>query len=211
MKKWLILVPVILLTACAYSPIYTGKKQYNGSRFMLMTSPQHTLSYFVDSMTEDLLASNTSVTAQTPIAIASFVDLQNLDATNWLGNTVSEGFINQFQQRGFKVIDFKTTGSIQVTKEGDFVLSRDWKELSKEQQIQYIVTGTMVRQDDGVLVNARVIGLQSRIVVATAEGFLPADRIGRDLDTLDAMRTKDGVIIRSNPHINNPNTVILRP
>ncbi|MFC3022393.1 FlgO family outer membrane protein [Vibrio zhugei] len=211
MKKWLILVPVILLTACAYSPIYTGKKQYNGSRFMLMTSPQHTLSYFVESMTEDLLESNTSVTAQTPIAIASFVDLQNLDATNWLGNTVSEGFINQFQQRGFKVIDFKTTGSIQVTGEGDFVLSRDWKELSKEQQIQYIVTGTMVRQDDGVLVNARVIGLQSRIVVATAEGFLPADRIGRDLDTLDSMRTKDGVIIRSNPHISNPNTVILRP
>ncbi|SJL82279.1 FlgO family outer membrane protein [Vibrio palustris] len=210
MKKWLTLVPVLFLTACAYSPIYTGKEQYSGSRFMLMTSPQHTLSYFVGSMTEDLIESNTSVTAQTPIAVTSFVDLQNLDATNWLGNSVSEGFINQFQQRGFKVVDFKTTGSIQVTQEGDFALSRDWKELSKEQQVQYVVTGTMVRQNDGVLVNARVIGLQSRIVVATAEGFLPADRIGRDLDTLDSMRTKDGVLIRSNPNIIRRDTIILR-
>ena len=211
MKKWLFLVPVMFLTACAYAPIYNGKEPYTGSQFMLMESPRHTLDFFVEGLTEELVESNTSVSARTPIAVTSFVDLQNMDATNWLGNTVSEGFIYQFQRRGFKVVDYKTTGSIQVTSQGDFAFSRDWKDLAKEQDIEYVLTGTMLRQEGGVLVNARVVGMQSRIVVASAQGFLPADRIGRDLDTLNSIRTQDGVLIRSDPTIRQPYTVILRP
>ncbi|MBW3696339.1 hypothetical protein EK599_11605 [Vibrio sp. T187] len=211
MKKWFVVVTMMLLTSCAYSPIYNGKSEYSGSQFMLMDSPRHTMDFFVESMTEDLILSNTSVSARTPIAITSFVDLQNMDATNWLGNSVSEGFIHQFQRRGFKVVDFKTTGSIQVTNQGDFALSRDWKDLAQEQDVQYVLTGTMLRQEGGVLVNARVVGMQTRVVVATAQGFLPADRIGRDLDTLNSIRTQDGVIIRSDPTLTQPYTVILRP
>ncbi len=211
MKKWLPLVPAVFLTACAYAPIYNGKEPYTGSQFMLMESPRHTLDFFVEGLTEDLMLSNTSMTSRNPIAVTSFVDLQNMDTTNWLGNSVSEGFIHQFQRRGFQVVDYKTTGTIQVTQQGDFAFSRDWKDLSQEQAIQYVLTGTMLRQDGGVLINARVVGLQSRIVVATAQGFLPADRIGRDLDTLNNMRTQDGVLIRSDPRSQQPNTVILRP
>lgn len=210
MKQWLILVPALLMAGCM-APIYNGKQQYSGAQFMLKESPKHTMDFFVESMTEDLILSNTSITARTPIAITSFVDLQNMDSTNWLGNSISEGFIHQFQARGFKVVDFKTTGDIQVTQQGDFAFSRSWKDLAKEQDIQYVLTGTMLRQEGGVLFNARVVGMQSRIVVATAQGFLPADRIGRDLDTLNAMRSKDGVLIRSDPTITQPYTVILRP
>lgn len=202
---------IVLLTSCAYSPIYNGKEPYTGSHFMLVDSPRHTLDFFIESLTDELLVSNTSVSALTPVAITSFVDLQHLDATNWLGNSVAEGFIYQLQRRGFKIVDYKTTGSIQITHQGDFALSRDWKELSEKQEVQYVLTGTMLRQDGGVLINARVIGIQTRIVVASAQGFLPADRIGRDLDTLNTIRTEDGVIIRSNPTIKQPSTVILRP
>lgn len=211
MKKMLMLAPIFLMTACSMAPIYNGKEQYNGTQFLLMQSPRHTLDYFVQSMTEDLIVSNTSVTARTPIAVTSFVDMQNMDTTNWLGNTVSESFINQFQQRGFKVVDYKTTGSIQVTQQGDFAFSRNWKDLAEQQDIQYVLTGTMLRQDGGVIVNARVVGMKTRIVVATAQAFLPADRIGRDLDTLNTMRTEDGVLIRSDPTMTQPYTVILRP
>lgn len=98
-----------------------------------------------------------------------------------------------------------------MTHQGDFALSRDWKDLAQEQDVQYVLTGTMLRQEGGVLVNARVVGMQTRIVVASAQGFLPADRIGRDLDTLNSIRTQDGVIIRSDPTISQPYTVILRP
>ncbi|MDG3088807.1 FlgO family outer membrane protein [Vibrio hannami] len=209
MKKWFIVATTMLLASCAYSPIYNGKEPYTGSRFMLYENPRHTLDFFVESMTEDLVVTNTSISARTPIAVASFVDLQHMDSTNWLGNTVSEAFIHQLQQRGFKVVDFKTTGSIRVTQQGDFAISRDWNDLMQEQQIQFVLTGTMLRQEGGIIVNARVVGLQSRIVVATAQGFLPADRVGLDLDTMNTIRTQDGLIIRSDPNKSNK-TIILR-
>ncbi|MDN3682088.1 FlgO family outer membrane protein [Vibrio tapetis subsp. quintayensis] len=211
MNKWLVIAMAMLLSSCAFSPIYNGKDTYSGSRFMLMDTPRHTMDFFVESLAEELILSNTSVSARTPIAVTSFVDLQNMDTTNWLGNSVSEGFIHQFQRRGFKVVDFKTTGSIRVTHEGDFAFSRDWKELAEEQDVKYVLTGTMLRQDGGVLINARVVGMQTRIVVATAQGFLPEDRIGRDLETLNSIRTQDGVLIRSDPTLKYPNSIILRP
>ncbi|WED21100.1 FlgO family outer membrane protein [Vibrio sp. JC009] len=210
MKKWFIAAMTMFLASCAYSPIYNGKEPYEGSRFMLYENPRHTLDFFIESMTEDLIVTNTSVSARTPIAVTSFVDVQHMDSTNWLGNSVSEAFIHQLQQRGFKVVDFKTTGSIRVTQQGDFAISRDWSDLMQEQEIQYVLTGTMLRQEGGVIVNARVVGLRSRVVVATAQGFLPADRIGLDLDTMNTIRTQDGLIIRSDPSKTSRNTIILR-
>ncbi len=210
-KIWLLLLLPLVITGCGYSPIYNGKSPYPGSRLMLMENPKHTLDFFIDMLTEELVMSNTAVSQKTPLAVTSFVDLQDMGSTSWLGNTVSEGFIHQLQRRGFRVVDFKTTGSIKVTSDGDFAFSRNWKELSPEQDVQYVLTGTMVRQEGGVIVNARIIGMKSRIVVATAQGFLPSDRIGRDLDTDNSVRQQDGVIIRTNSRTKSSNTIILTP
>ncbi|AZL85492.1 MULTISPECIES: FlgO family outer membrane protein [Aliivibrio] len=211
MRVLVVMLLSMVISACAYSPIYNGKEPFNGSPFMLADTPRHTMDYFIESLTEQLITSNTTLSARSPIAITSFVDLQQMDQTNWLGNSVTEGFIFQLQRRGFKVIDYKTTGNIRVTQQGDFAFSRDWKELVQEQQVDYVLTGTMLRQDGGVLINARIIGMQTRVVVASAQGFLPADRIGRDLDTLNTMRMEDGVLIRSDVEKADRNTIILRP
>lgn len=211
MKKWFAIGMTLLVSSCAYSPIYNGKGSYKANEKQMLIHPRHTLDFFVDGLADGLIQSNTSVSAKTPIAVTSFVDLQNMETTNWLGNSVSESLIHQFQRRGFKVVDYKTTGAIQVTEQGDFALSRDWNKLPKEQEVQYVLTGTMLRQEGGVLINARLVGMQSRIVVATAQGFLPADRIGRDLDTVNSVRTEDGMIIRSTPSPMHPNNTIFRP
>ncbi|KKA44468.1 MULTISPECIES: FlgO family outer membrane protein [Salinivibrio] len=211
MKKWIVAIVALLVTGCAYTPIYNGKEPYSGSEFFLKQRPRHTLDYFLNSMADELLATNAYLTARTPLAVTSFVDLQKMDETNWLGNTVTEGLIYQMQRRGFTVIDFKSTGAIRVTEDGDFTISRDWKELNPEQQIDYVLTGTMLRQGGGVLVNARVIGMESRVVVASAQGFLPADRIGRDIDSLYKVRKRDGVIIRDDQNRVKRETVVLKP
>jgi TolB-like protein len=100
------------------------------------------------------------------------------------------------QRHGLVVIDFKTTGHIRVTEDGDYVFSRDWKELPERQIIDYVVTGTMMQQEAGVLVNARMIGMQSRVVVATAQSFIPAWVVGDDFKNDDNVKMKDGMIIR---------------
>ncbi|MGR2768085.1 FlgO family outer membrane protein [Photobacterium sp. GSS17] len=211
MKNWIVLVLALVTVSCTYSPVYNGKKPYSGSAFMLKETPRHTIDYFIEGMTEQLVASNQYLTAKTPLAVTSFVDLQDMRETNWLGNTVAESFMFQMQQRGYTVVDYKATGAIKVTTEGDFAISRNWKDLAAEQPVDFVLTGTMVRQAAGVMVNARIIGMRSRVVIASAQGFLPAERIGSDLDTLNKVRMRNGVIIRDDAAIYADNNVILKP
>ena len=60
-----------------------------------------------------------------------------------------------------------------ITNDGDFIFSRDVKELSDKIAIDYILSGTIVKHQGGYLINARIIGIQSKAVVASAQGFIP--------------------------------------
>jgi TolB-like protein len=159
--------------------------------------PKHAIADVVKGLTYQMLESSSFVNPKTPIAVASFVELENLESTNWLGNQIAENFIHELQRHGLVVIDYKTTGHIRVTAKGDYVFSRDWKELPERQIIDYVVTGTMMEQGNGVMINARMIGMQSRVVVATAQSFIPNWVIGEQINQDENIRMKDGLIIRN--------------
>ncbi|MBY3787293.1 hypothetical protein GLP21_00615 [Photobacterium carnosum] len=211
MNKIILVVCALLLTACVGPQVYNGKEQFSLPGYSLTTTPRHTVDYFVEGLTNQLIESNQYLTASTPLAVTSFVDLQDMGVTNWLGNVVSENFMFQMQQRGFTVVDYKSTGVIKVTQNGDFSISRNWQELSAQQPVDYVLTGTMLRQSGGVLVNARIIGMRSHVVIATAQGFLPAERIGRDLDFMNKIQIRNGVIIRTEQQQQTTNNIVLRP
>jgi len=171
-------------------------KQVDRGEIDSFNLPKHAIADVVKGLTYQMLESSSFVNPKTPIAVASFVELENLEATNWLGNQIAENFIHELQRHGLVVIDYKTTGHIRVTAEGDYVFSRDWKELPERQIIDYVVTGTMMEQGNGVMINARMIGMQSRVVVATAQSFIPNWVIGEQINQDENTRMKDGLIIR---------------
>jgi TolB-like protein len=198
MKNWLIAIIIPTVMSCSvtttddfYRSSYADKKEIDSFKL-----PRHAINDVVKGLAYQMLESSTFVTPKTPVAVASFVDLKNLESTNSLGNQLSESFIHEMQRHGLVVIDFKTTGHIRVTADGDYVFSRDWKELPERQIIDYVVTGTMMQQDEGVLVNARMIGMQSRVVVATAQSFIPAWVVGDDFNRHENVKIKDGMILR---------------
>lgn len=158
--------------------------------------PNSALNDVVKGLAYEMLKNSSFVTPKTPIAVASFVNLKNLESTNWLGMQLSEDFIHELQRHGMVVVDFKATGYIRVTKSGDFVLSRDWQELPERQIIDYVVTGTMMEQENGVMVNARMVGMQSRVVVATSQAFIPNWAIGKEITPEQRVKMKDGMLIR---------------
>jgi TolB-like protein len=110
----------------------------------------------------------------TPIAVASFVQFDStLMRTDILGNQIAESFIHELRQFGLPVVDYKVTGAIRITPRGDFAFSRDVMELASDQSIGYILSGTITRSRGGVVVNARIVGLQSKVVVASTKQFIP--------------------------------------
>ena len=201
MKKWLIPLCIPALFSCTMM----NSSMHNDDYYNRMAKkgkidsyklPTHAINDVVKGLAYQMIESSSFVNPKTPIAVASFVNLKDLESTNWLGQEISESFIHELQRYGFVVVDFKMTGYIRVTKEGDFVFSRDWKELPERQIIDYVVTGTMMKQETGVMINARMIGMQSHVVVATAQSFIPAWVFSDEVTSNKDVKMVDGMIIR---------------
>ena len=196
-KHSLTLLLLILAVSCTQvDDDFYQSSQVNGKQIDSNNLPKHAINDVVKGLAFQMLESSNFVSNKNPIAVASFVNLDDLESTNWLGNQISENFIHELQHHGLVVIDFKTTGHIRVTKEGDYIFSRDWQELPSRQIIDYVVAGTMMEQDDGILVNARMIGIKSKVVVASAQSFIPRWVLGDKTQQSHHIKMKDGMITR---------------
>lgn len=145
-----------------YGHLYT----YNGEKSVILAE-------IVSKMADQLLYNFPRKYYNETIALTSMVDLNDLKETNWLGQTISEQFIHELHIRKLPVIDFKLTGNIQVTDKGEFALTRDWQKLNKNVNVQRILTGTMSRNEEGIMINVRIVNANSNIVESTSSAFIP--------------------------------------
>ena len=135
---------------------------------------EHDINHYVRGLMQDLVANLQYVNSTTPVAVVSFVMLDSdYNDANLLGIQIAESLIHEVHKFGIPVIDFKTTGFIRVTEQGDFAFSKDYEDFSGEMPARYIVGGTMLKHTDGYLVNARIVGVKSQAVVASAQSFIP--------------------------------------
>jgi TolB-like protein len=134
----------------------------------------HDINHYVRGLMQDLVANLQYVNATTPVAVVSFVMLDsNYNDSNLLGIQIAESLIHEVHKFGIPVIDFKTTGFIRITEQGDFAFSKDYEDFSGDMPARYIVGGTMLKHTDGYLINARIVGVTSQAVVASAQSFIP--------------------------------------
>ena len=151
------------------------------------------INHYVRGIMQDMVENLQYVNGKTPLAVSSFVFLDDdFNDSSLLGNQISESFMHELHNFGIPVIDFKTTDYMRVTPEGDFVFSRDYLELNQDQNFKYVLAGTLVSSQGGVLINARILGLQSKAVVGTAQGFIPQSVV----DALNSNYRTDGIMLK---------------
>ncbi|GGA79422.1 hypothetical protein GCM10011369_21710 [Neiella marina] len=163
----------------------------------------------IDDMARQLFATRKFVTLETPIAVTSFVELKSLQKTSELGNQMAESFVHHLQANGYRVIEYKAPGYIKVTEQGDYALSRDYQDLTGSFEIDYILTGTYSSVPQGMMVNVRMFAAESKIVVATAQGFIPNQALAKEpIKNTDhqALRMEHGSLVRSEPALTVPTT-----
>ena len=133
------------------------------------------VNHYVQGIMQDLIANMDNPESSMDIGVTSFVYLDgSFDETDLLGNQLSESFMHELHQFGLNVLDFKSSDYIRVTPTGDFNFSRDYEELNPDMPVQYVMGGTMVKHQDGVIVNARMVSINSKKVLSSAQGFIPA-------------------------------------
>ncbi|MDG6097700.1 hypothetical protein EXU34_09600 [Alteromonas sp. ZYF713] len=147
---------------------------------------------YAEQMTMKLIENMRYVSTNTPVAVTSLVDLDSsLSHTNILGNQMAESFITELQEFGIPVVDYKTTGVIHVGGSGDFVFSRNLGELERNPYIKYILSGTMTYNDRGIILNIRMVDINSKVVVASSKGFIPQFVV----DSLYPRNYVDGIVL----------------
>jgi len=174
------------------SSLYQNTAVMNDSS-QITTPTRKNINHYVRGIMQDMAENLQYVNTKTPLAVSSFIYLDDeYNDGTLLGNQLAESFMHELHSFGVPVIDFKTTDYMRVTPSGDFVFSRDYLELSQDQNFNYVLAGTMVNHQGGVLVNARIVGLTSKAVVGSAQGFIPQSVV----DALDSSYRTDGVMLK---------------
>ncbi|MEM0516604.1 FlgO family outer membrane protein [Pseudoalteromonas sp. YIC-827] len=184
MMRYLILSATLALTACAQSEssILHSERSQDGQ---LSTQAIHG---HTQRLAEQLLARTHGnekyqgefvLTGR--IAVGTFLPIKQLAHDSQhpklhdLGLQLQDGFITLMAQAGFEVVEYKQSDSIYMQMEQDKMLSRDVMRLTQRHNLDYYLTGTLLRQQDGYVVNARLIKLDTQQVVAAATDYLPAN------------------------------------
>ena len=129
---------------------------------------------YAEQMAMQLVENLNFVNQSNTIAVTSFVDLDDsLMNTSVLGNHLSDSLMGEMQRFGLSVLDHKAMDVLKVNSAGDFVLSRDHTALRNPIDVDYVLAGTMTHTNRGILFNARVIGMKSKVVVSSASVLIP--------------------------------------
>lgn len=112
------------------------------------------------------------------IAVTHFTNASSdYNSTGDLGFALGESFLRELHQFGFRTLDYKVSDAIRVTMEGDFALTRDFMELKNEVPAEYVLVGTIIEQQQGFVVNARIVELSTKSILATGKSFIPRSAV----------------------------------
>jgi TolB-like protein len=118
-----------------------------------------------DALSADLITRGG--TAAATIMAASFVNINRLEESSTLGRLVSEQISSRMAQNGFRMLEMKLRQNSVYIKEGEgeFLLSRQLKEISQSHDSGLVVVGTYTVADRSIYVSARVVNADDSTIV----------------------------------------------
>ena len=113
-----------------------------------------------------------------PIAVATFVDLNDLYRTSPYGRYIAEQLMGELQRAGFQVVELRRTDSILIKERyGEYGLSRQVREIARDSKAHYVLVGTYVTRGGYVFTNARLISATSNMVASSALKIMKRDHL----------------------------------
>jgi TolB-like protein len=109
-----------------------------------------------------------------PILVASFVNIDALDESSTFGRVVAEQFASRFKQRNYATIEMKLRTNVFIMEgSGELLLSRELSEISNKHRAQAVVVGTYAVASQRVYLTARVINVSDGRVLSSYDYDIP--------------------------------------
>lgn len=109
--------------------------------------------------------------------VTSFTNLDKIDDTTALGRLMAENLIYGLQMHKWRVIEIRLSKGADINAAGEFFLSRDINKLRDEYKISGVVTGTYSAAEGNMTINARVIDVNTGVVLSSAQTYLPVNML----------------------------------
>lgn len=122
-------------------------------------------------------SSNRPGAGDAPIIVATLANIDALDQSSTLGRTISEQVASRVAQMGRSVIELKVRNGIYIKRnEGEFLLTRELKEVAAAHKAQGVIVGTYAESASFVHVTLKVVDPSTSLVLAAHDYTLPLDK-----------------------------------
>lgn len=110
---------------------------------------------------------NGAINKDLPLIVASFADSENVGITTGFGRLLSQQFSSQFVNNGYKVTELLMRDNISITENGgEFLLSRNARDLGRQYKAHAAVVGTYVVGYDTIFVSSKVVDISTNTILA---------------------------------------------
>ncbi|PWV64668.1 FlgO family outer membrane protein [Plasticicumulans acidivorans] len=114
------------------------------------------------------------LTESQPVLVASLANINALENSSAFGRIASEQLSSRLAQKGLTVIEMKMRKNVFIENDsGEFVLSRQVRDLSRAHNATAVLAGTYAVGRDTVFVNTRLIRVLDGVVLASYDYTLP--------------------------------------
>lgn len=111
------------------------------------------------------------------ILAASFVNIDDLKDTSTFGRVASQQIATQFTRAGYKVKEMLLRKNVIIKqKTGEFLLSRELKEISVKHNAQAVIVGTYALASNYVYLTAKLVNTVDSTVLSSYDYRIPVDR-----------------------------------
>ncbi|MBN2894979.1 MAG: hypothetical protein JXK05_03685 [Campylobacterales bacterium] len=100
------------------------------------------------------------------VVLTSLVGIDDLEHSSSFGRLFSESLMTDFKLKGWRVIEYRGTDIVTLSKEGEFLLNRG--RLKEVPQNALVLVGTYGRYKEALLVNTRLIDLNANELLSAA-------------------------------------------
>jgi len=175
MRRLLLSLALLLAAGCTTWPGNRPPVAYQADTRLVVTS---------HAAIEELLKtipSGKSLDRSQPIIVASLVNIDDLTSSR-LGRILSEQLGTGLTGSGYAVVELKLRGTIFIKQgEGELLLSRELKEITRKHQAQAVLVGTYAQSLKNLFISLKLVGVGDNQVIAAHDFVLPIDSDVRSL------------------------------
>ncbi|CUA81997.1 MULTISPECIES: FlgO family outer membrane protein [Gulbenkiania] len=117
-----------------------------------------------------------------PLIVATLVNVDALGESSRMGRMFSEQIASRFTHKGYQVIELKLRENLFMkSSEGELMLSREVRDVSRVHQAQAVIVGTYAASSDKVYLNLKAVEPSSSVVLSAHDYAVPLDSNVRSL------------------------------